>query len=577
VKKRILVFCIAIACVMFLAADAGLVTHIRTGSSLPANCTVSTGDIFFKTSSTIGLYQCTATNTWTAVGSGTGVSPAGSSGDIQTNDGAGGLSSVTQATFAKATGAGIPDPAYRWFAPSGVTVAAGVSGKPQGDVFIVTDPATGNFLMYYFRAEGGSPFARMFYRSASTLEGLTSATETENGSLQGYHKFVILVDENGAPVQIGGTYHGHASLYDGNIAHKVITHFTASSLTGTWTAGSVVIPKGSSGTWDGYNADTPYAIYSADTGTIRLWYMAAPDTSQVDFGYAEREMIATATLADGPFTKNYSTAVLSPTVAAAWDHGWIGGVQIRRRPDGTYLMLWGAGDTRPSSAGTEPDASNDGFAYSTSLDGPWTKDPNNPYTSLSNLPSNALEGTDIWRAHLAFDPAVNQWYMFYNTQLASTGGELITFARAGSYDYHFPSFSTVNSNGGGIQCLTTSNVAVPNSAVNLMPGTYKISASGNLMSDATSGTLNHLDVQFTAWVGGTGGTKVALRQNFIGNYAFENHDSKAEAILTVTSPTYVTWAVQVMAGTPASCSVSSLVATGGSQFRNLHVNVQRIN
>lgn len=45
-------------------------TRIASGSSLPATCAV--GDLFFKTSATIGLNQCTATDTWTAVGSGSG-------------------------------------------------------------------------------------------------------------------------------------------------------------------------------------------------------------------------------------------------------------------------------------------------------------------------------------------------------------------------------------------------------------------------------------------------------------------------------------------------------------------------
>jgi hypothetical protein len=44
--------------------------HIRPVSSLPATCKPGTGDVVFKTTATIGVYQCLTTNTWTAVGTG---------------------------------------------------------------------------------------------------------------------------------------------------------------------------------------------------------------------------------------------------------------------------------------------------------------------------------------------------------------------------------------------------------------------------------------------------------------------------------------------------------------------------
>jgi len=42
-------------------------SHIRFGTTLPSTCNPSTGDVFFKTTATIGQYQCLTTNTWTAV------------------------------------------------------------------------------------------------------------------------------------------------------------------------------------------------------------------------------------------------------------------------------------------------------------------------------------------------------------------------------------------------------------------------------------------------------------------------------------------------------------------------------
>jgi hypothetical protein len=54
-------------------------THITTGSSLPANCTV--GDIFYKTGTSAGQYTCSATDTWTGpLGSGGGSGTVTTSG-----------------------------------------------------------------------------------------------------------------------------------------------------------------------------------------------------------------------------------------------------------------------------------------------------------------------------------------------------------------------------------------------------------------------------------------------------------------------------------------------------------------
>lgn len=66
-------------------------THVATSSTLPSNCRV--GDVYYKTGSSSGLYNCTATNTWTVVASGS-VTAAGSNGDIQTNS-SGSLGAIT--------------------------------------------------------------------------------------------------------------------------------------------------------------------------------------------------------------------------------------------------------------------------------------------------------------------------------------------------------------------------------------------------------------------------------------------------------------------------------------------------
>src|SRR5207253_2955801 len=63
-KKLVLILILS----MSASAQPSLTaSHIRFGTTLPSTCNPSTGDVFFKTTATIGQYQCLTTNTWTAV------------------------------------------------------------------------------------------------------------------------------------------------------------------------------------------------------------------------------------------------------------------------------------------------------------------------------------------------------------------------------------------------------------------------------------------------------------------------------------------------------------------------------
>lgn len=44
--------------------------RLRYGSSTPSTCSVGSGDVFFKTSATIGIYYCSAADTWTFASTG---------------------------------------------------------------------------------------------------------------------------------------------------------------------------------------------------------------------------------------------------------------------------------------------------------------------------------------------------------------------------------------------------------------------------------------------------------------------------------------------------------------------------
>lgn len=61
-----------VALIAALAAPTRLsaqATHVTTSGTLPASCRV--GDVYYKTGASAGLYNCTATNTWTLVAAGT--------------------------------------------------------------------------------------------------------------------------------------------------------------------------------------------------------------------------------------------------------------------------------------------------------------------------------------------------------------------------------------------------------------------------------------------------------------------------------------------------------------------------
>jgi len=71
--------CLALAIPAF-SQFTSTARHIGWGASLPATCRVTTGDVFFLTSGSIGVYYCSATNTWSITG--TGGAPGGPAGGI---------------------------------------------------------------------------------------------------------------------------------------------------------------------------------------------------------------------------------------------------------------------------------------------------------------------------------------------------------------------------------------------------------------------------------------------------------------------------------------------------------------
>lgn len=456
------------------------------------------------------------------------------------------------AWLAASTGAVLSDaPARLWFGPSGVTIEL-FSSQAGGDPHLVWDGS--QWVMFYWKTVTGSPYVRCYYRTAPTLRG-TWSSATEITAMQSYHKPWILVDEYGAPVLLSGSYHAYATYYNNTLASKEIFHFTASTLTGTWTLGSKVVAKGGSGDKDELNTDTPFAIYK--DGTIYLWYMGAPNSSLPTYGYAIRILRATATDPNGAFTKS-TTDVILPSSSAAWDYGWLGGVQILRRPGGGYMMVFNAGDTRPPTPGSEPNVSRVGYAYADSIDGPWSKDTANPYFTPTGWPANGLESVNVWRCCLAYDKALDSWFAFYNTGSSSGAGELITYGIAGAYDY----FDETGGSPYNILTLTTGVQTITNSRVNVTPGVYRVRYAYNVGDLGI--TKPALDVDLTLRLDGS--TAKPASREFVGSYNYENRDVILEYIIPVKQSGYFDATVQVTGGTP----------TANSRIRRGRITVERI-
>ncbi|MGU5714788.1 hypothetical protein [Aeromonas taiwanensis] len=446
------------------------------------------------------------------------------------------------------------DPAGRYFGPSGVVIDT-TAGLISGEPFVVRDDANSQWVMYFFRTVSGAPNVRCYYRTLPYASGMagTWGSPVEITSLAGYHKFVLMVDVDGNPVQVDGNYHGYAVSFTGAPSSKLVYHFTSATLAGPWALGTNVLPKGAAGSKDEYFTDTPYAIYK--DGTVYLWYMGAPASSLPTYGLAIRMLRATATDPNGPFTKSPTDVLLPDTVNGKWDYGWLGGAQIRRRPNGRFMMVYNGGDTRPSTVGDEPYTSRIGYAYSDSIDGPWIKDGGNPYFSPTAAPSDAVESTNIWRGHLAYDHLLGQWSMFYNT---GTGTEKITRADQSVYDYRYGT-GVANE----VMKITTSLQTVTNSRINLPAGKYRVVAQCNLQADG-GGTMPKLDVDTSLRVNGA-----VYRTNrvFVGSYAYENIDTVLNYFVNLSVAGYVDLSVQVTGGTPTTLS----------WLRNLRINAEQIN
>jgi hypothetical protein len=138
-------------------------THITTSGTLPTTCRV--GDVYYKTGSLAGFYNCSATNTWTLPSG----APAGSTGEIQYNNGGvfGGTS----------TAAGI----LTWIGtPSSANLASAMTDETgDGALVFANEPVlTGEVIIGGISFDGGTfiaPVMEGFYL-ASNADGAIFAS-----------------------------------------------------------------------------------------------------------------------------------------------------------------------------------------------------------------------------------------------------------------------------------------------------------------------------------------------------------------------------------------------------------------
>lgn len=154
-KKLLLLFLLSIPAFAQWSTTA---RHITYGTSTPATCNVTSGDVFFKTSATVTVYYCSASNTWTAMGGG------GGSGTVTSIGLAGTANQITVTGTSPITDSG----SWTLSFPTNVTLPGTTTGTFSGNV---TGNASGT--------AGSLPTTSLL--GGVTLSGLTGLTKLTAG------------------------------------------------------------------------------------------------------------------------------------------------------------------------------------------------------------------------------------------------------------------------------------------------------------------------------------------------------------------------------------------------------------
>lgn len=516
-------------------------------------------------------------------GSQTKFNAVAGSGMTITDDGSGDI------TFASSGGGtSFPDPTACFFGRTNIDLLG--NGIQSGDPQIVWDSANNQWVMFYYVVPASTPpFVQTWKAVATSLEGPWTGN-TRLTTLDAYHKVRLLTDVNGNLVTVGGTYYAVGVFYDGTISHKQVFLFSNATLNGdTWAiqnSGNPVVAKsgsGGAGVYDDFCTDSPAFVFNGTT--FYLWYTGFPSVSQADFGLAPRIMLATAITVTGAYAKQAGYVLGSSTVGGAWDFGYAEGPQVMKNANGTYFMAYVGGNTRPVSAGTEPNTNLWGMATAPAITGPWTRVPG-PFAQLTGLPQwptgvpnsgsigTIVDTTNVWRPYLVLDPITNKWYVFYNTGNGASPVERVTFARQGLLSFSNGAYvggisSPPGPNGGYILILTSGEQQIPGSQVFLRPGRYRVRYQ--VVQQDVGGTTPHLTAAFFIRPNGTKAGQWS--QSFFANYAFEGDDYEVEDEIVVKAPAGIADNSQY---TDASLQITSGTPTANTVARNLRVLIEQL-
>lgn len=189
-KKLVLLSLVLIA--SSCAFAQGTVSHIRYGATLPSACSPSTGDVFFKTGTGVGLYACVATNTWGSPATGTVTATSMTTDCVVTASGASSIQTNTSCPTTDSSGNVV--------AQGSMTIGAGGSASGQ---ILWTDqsttpsaPSSGKTLFY---TKGGKP-------CSETSSGVETCAGTGAGSVTSVGLTVpSWFSVSGSPVTSSGT------------------------------------------------------------------------------------------------------------------------------------------------------------------------------------------------------------------------------------------------------------------------------------------------------------------------------------------------------------------------------------
>jgi hypothetical protein len=198
---------------------------------------------------------------------------------------------------------------------------------------------------------------------------------------------------NSSVMLIGSTYHMWYSGNDGT--NFRIGHATSpDGINWTKDPANPVLNLGAPGSWDDYWVYFPTVVY--DGAIYHMWYTGD------DGPPAQNENVGHATSPDGTnWTKDPMNPVMMPGTSGSWDGVSIGGGFASI--EGLTFHLW--------YDGSDGVAVRSGHATSTDGGTTWVKDPSNPILNIGS--STSWDYDRAQTSSIIYNPNTSTYYMFY--------------------------------------------------------------------------------------------------------------------------------------------------------------------